>query len=366
MANAWQAGLMNRIGFATYSSASNHVVDASNEGVAYVFNSFIADAITKLFFRYGSRTGTPPSYIAALEGVDGSGNPDGTVKGGGSPASVVFTPPASTAWDSLGQWVTLANPYTPAIGELLAMTIRHSSGTIDASNNSSFCSSIGGNLLTPQRPYGLTNSGGTWSKITTALAPFGYQTASGRYGFIAQNQWTTLTTTSGRRQAAGITIPSAFGSTFKPLGFTFFGTIGSVAGQTAKLAVWDTSGTEIASAATIDVDQQAIVTNQGNWTAIFTSPPTLNCGEKYYFGAESISGSGVCIRGNTLTEADDRLAWPLGTNRVHAEWNGTAWTETNTTLPALDLILDDIVVPSGSGGSILIGGSAAMRGGFLG
>lgn len=361
MADALLTGKTNNYGFQTLSSPVNHVVDASNEGVAYVSQSMTDQAITGVFIRYGSRAGVPPSYIAAIEGVDGSGSPDGVVKGGGTPASVVFTPPADTSWDSAGRWFTLANSYTPTIGELLAITIRHSSGTIDGTNNSSFCRTMSGVRLAPQFPYILTNSGGTWTKSASPLAPFGYRTAAKRFGFLCSIPYTTTVSTAGNRSACAFTLPTAFGSTYKPLGFTFYGRLGS-AGNTTKVAVWDSAGTEIASAITIDSDVQSGVTNFGNWQVMFTTPPTLTCGTKYYFGAESISGSIVGIAGHTLIEADDRLAWPLGANRAIATWNGSAWTETNTVLPLVDLILDDIAVPSGGGRSVLIGNQSLVRG----
>ena len=54
-----------------------------------------ADTLTTGCFLYGLRTGTPPTYRAALEAVGTDGTPDGTALGGGSPASVTFTPALS-------------------------------------------------------------------------------------------------------------------------------------------------------------------------------------------------------------------------------------------------------------------------------
>ena len=355
MADALLSQMTGHYGFVSFSGPANHVVDASNEGVAFVFSSQTTDAVTKLFFRYGSRTGTPPTYIIGIEGVDASGNPDGTVKGGGSPASATFTPPADTSWDGLGRWITLDNSYAPSLGETLCLTIRYSSGTIDGSNNSSFTRAISGTLQSPAMPYYVTNSAGSWSKsINQQMSPSGYATASKRYGFLGYGNWVTHTNTSGRRQACAFTMPTAFGSTYSPSGFLCFGRFGSAA-ATFKASVWDSSGTEIATAGTIDADAQAWVANNGNWRFVFTTQPTLNTGTKYYFGLESVSSSVIQFQGILMTEADDRLAYPLGTSRAYAAWDGSSWTETDTNMPQFDIILNDISVPSGGGGMVFVG-----------
>lgn len=344
---------LNHTGFTIISGANNHIVDASNEGVSFAFLSETSGAITKVGFRYGARTGTPPVYRASLQSLNTSGTPDGTVLGGGSPASVTFTPPADTTWDGLFQWVTLDNSYTPTLGQSLAIVIEYSSGTIDGSNNSSFTRSILGMDSSPANPYSLTNTGGTWAKQTTG-AVFGYATASTRHGRIVSSAYSTTVNTSGHRSTAAITIPSYLGTSVAILGINFFGRVGSAA-ATAKICVWDAAGTELAATITLDCDHQANVSSNTNWRAIFTTPPTLTPGTKYYFGVESISNSTVGVSGATLSEADDRMAYPIGASRALATWNGSAWTETDTVMPFVDLIFDDITPASGGGTLIICG-----------
>lgn len=338
-------------GYTNVGTLSNHTVDASNEGVAWVFQSETDAAITHVWFRYGLRVGTPPTYRISLQSINTSGNPDGTVLGGGSPASATFTPPADTSWDGLGQWIALDNSYTPTVGQVLVLTIEYSSGTIDASNYSSFTRTAGGSFVNVAIPYNLTNTGGTWSK-QTAGPVFAYRTASSRYGVPVVANYITTTNTTGRRYAAKINLPSAFGASYKVAGMTLFGVCGS-SGNTIRFGIWDAAGTELATTGTLDSDAQASLTNASNFNVIFTTQPTLNYGTAYYFGVESVGGSSVGIRGVSLTDDDDRLAFPLQKNTTLTLWDGAAWNDVSAVYPFVDLSFADITAAGGGGGLVV-------------
>src|SRR5262245_2059365 len=100
---------------------SNFTLNANNDQVEFVFQVREAVTITRLGFRQGTVTGTSPEFKISLQGVDTSGNPDGTIKGGGSPAEDLFTPAggANSTW----LWKTLDNSYAAAAGEFLASVI---------------------------------------------------------------------------------------------------------------------------------------------------------------------------------------------------------------------------------------------------
>ena len=342
-----------------FGTVVNYSVDASNDGMAVFFQCETTDSITHLWFRYGARTGTPPTYRISLQSPNTTGNPDGTVLGGGSPASKTFTPPADTSWDGLGQWIALDNSYTPSLGQFLCMVIEHSSGTIDASNFSSFTRSYtglkgGSNGF----PYPITEAAGTWTKIN-ANPVFAYRTASNRYGTPGVSTHNTNAigvTTSGHRTGMAFTLPSGFASTYKLKGVYFNGRLGNSSG-TAVIKIWDTSGTVIATTDTWDADYTESSGQPVGHRAIFNSLVSLTAGTKYYIGAEcTFTGHTFFASGITLTEANDRLCYPFGTNRVYATYNGSTWTETDTILPLIELIFDDITVPSGSGSTIFVCG----------
>lgn len=338
------------------TSAVNHVVDASTEGVAWVFQPFNTDPITHIGFRYGARTGTPPTFSGLIESLDGSGLPNGTDVGGGSPTLKTFTPPASTAWDGTWQWIALANSFTPTRGQVLAGVIRYSSGTIDASNNSSFTGRIGQTNTFAGFPYFLTNSGGTWSK--QAFPPlFGWRTASGRYGHIAQSAYTTTTAnTAGHRSLMKFQLPSGEGASYQVCGFSGSAILGG-AGGSYKIVLTDSSGTVLQDA-TIDNDHDSNIGTRGAraWWFDEATLATLSYGTDYYIGFEVVSGA-VGVSGVVLAEAADREAYVGGLNRCLGTSTGGAITDTTTVMPLLEIIIDEISPATGSGGgAIVIGG----------
>lgn len=344
-------------------TASNNLVDASDEGIGWVFQCPFTEAITHVGWRYGVRTGTPPTFITGLEGVSvTTGLPDGTYLGGGSPASVTFTPPADATIDGLWQWKALTNSYTPASrAEEMALTVRYSSGTIDASNNSSFTrtaatTGVGGDGVFGL-PYSVVLAAGAWSKPATAddAMVFGIRTASGRYGIFWQSQYTTTTSTAGNRQTMRFTLPAGHGDTFKVVGAR---SAYLPAAGTVKFGLW--SGTTEIQAKTVDADQLMSPTTQ-RIQQFFFSDATLDAlsfGTEYRIGFEVISGA-IGLRGHQLSEANDRLMFPYGDIRGLSTWDGAAWTDDDTVLPDMELIFDDITEPvaaAGGGGGFIIGG----------
>jgi hypothetical protein len=346
------------VGPIALGAAQNTTLNGSGIAVAWVVQAESSGAISKIRFRYGTRTGTPPTYVLTIEGLDTSGNPDATDKGGGSPTATTFTPPADTSWDNTIQEITLTNSYTPAnAGEVLCFTLRYSSGTADGSNNSSVTRGFS-NAVAVNRgfPYNQSLSAGTWTKNAQAACLAWLVGASSWHGHPVLATYTTATaSTAGHRSAMFITLPSGFGTTFALAGVHFIGKFGAAAGST-KLAIWDDSDTELVSK-TIDADW---VVSPGTATnglrLFFDSPLTLSYGTKYYIGLEVVSGT-VGIAGISGQSSDDIACYPNGTTRGLATYNGTTWTESALTYPLMDLILSDITVPSGSGGgAVVIGG----------
>lgn len=350
-------GLTSSNGF----SAVNVALDASGDKLAFIFQPYTTDPITHLGFRYGARTGTPPTYTIGLQGVGATGVPDGTYVGGGTPASMTFTPPADASIDGLWQWKALANSYAPTRGQMLAAPIEYSSGTIDGSNNSSFTRNDGNSQTdwSGRLPYHATNTVGTYSKSALSVV-FGWRTASGRYGRIAQSQYTTAAATTGLRQAMHFTLPSGWGDTFSVIGARM--RLTTISGS-VKLALWDASS-ELQSLS-LDVEHQGAM-NSGVLEFIFSDAAldALSFGTKYYIGAESVSNSSISLRGIQLAEADDRIAFPAGDIRGLSTYDGASWSDDNTVMPQVELLLSDWTEPSGGAGGMIVhpGMSGGLRG----
>ena len=339
----------------TFGTATNISLNGTGIGLAFIQQAGTTSPITRIKFRYGARTGTPPTYSWTIETVDTSGNPTGTDIGGGSPTLKTFTPPADTTWNGTTQEVTFTNSWTPTNpSDVFAIVLRYSSGTCDGSNFSSFTRTVSG-YISPllHMPLNATLAAGSWTKqnVPNCIA---WGTSSAMFGRIASTGYTTVTAnTAGHRSAAYMTFPAGFGTTFSVSGIAFTGKFGAAAGS-VKVAIWNTSGTVMASC-TLDSDL-SLSPASGNRLidVIFDSPATLNYGEKYYYGIEVVSGT-VNIAGVVCDNTTDVAAYPNGANSGLATYNGSSWTETDTTFCPVDLRFSDITVPSGGGGSVLIG-----------
>lgn len=351
-------------GFATGTPTfSNHTVDASTEGIAVCLQASDANAITHIGFRYGVRSGTPPTFIIGLESPSATtGFPDGTYLGGGTPASATFTPPADGTWDSTWQWIALDNAYTPTVGQFLMPTIRYSSGTIDGSNNVTLTSHMTGILGAGNMnfPYALRNTSGTWA-FQTGHPVIGLRTASSRYGRTVQSMYTTRSaSTVGHRQAMEFSVPSGTCTSFTIRGVRFNASLASVVGKNPVLGLWSAS----TALQTITLDTDVIAANPvstGTFSEFYfdeSSLSTLTPGTTYYLGvevADAVSG-GVVLSSFVVASADDMVCFPGGADWRLATFDGSSWTSVTTTRPVMEFILGDVTGGSGGGAATLING----------
>lgn len=348
---------------------NNFSLDATTDKVAFAFQTSEAATITKIGFRYGARTGTPPTYIISIQGLSSTtANPDGTIKGGGTPASATFTPPADTTWNGTWQWVTLSNSYAAVRGEELSIVIEYSSGTVDASNFSSFTTTtdcfderIGG------FPYALSSTG-SYTAIATAQAVWGYQTSSRTFGFpvisITQTQYSSDSTPDEYGMA--FTLPSGWGDTFKLKGVRFIGRTPAT-NKTITMSIYSgVTGAALLEAVTITRDKYATLGSgqrSHEWFFDKASLDTLSFGTEYVVSF-TCGGTSTAFVLNTVDfqSSGDMDSIPLGTNahlvtRTDAAAN---FTRDQTKRPMLELIIDDITEPAGGGGGLatsIFGGS---------
>jgi hypothetical protein len=339
------------------SAFGNHTLDANNDGVGWAIQARDALAITHIGFRYGARTGTPPVYVATLEGLATTGLPDGTDVGGGSPTAATFTPPADATWDSTWQWIALTNSYTPTRGQVLAPTIRYSSGTVDGSNNSSITSHTS-NFINNGAigfPQALRLTAASWAR-QSAFPTCALRTASTRYGFPIEALYVTRSaSTVGHRQALKFTLPAGSGDTFKIKGLRFSGSPAAAAGKNPVFGLWSASTT--LQTFTGDTDWSQSPSGAMTYDVLFDEATleTLSFGTAYYLGievADAVNG-GVLINGLQLDSASDLDADPGGANFHFATYDGATWTDDDTVRPYVELIVDDATEPAGGGGGII-------------
>jgi hypothetical protein len=342
---------------------SNITLDAATDQWETVFQVPEAVVITKVGFRYGARTGTPPTYKVSLQGVGATGNPDGTIKGSGSPASKTFTPPADTTWDGTWQWITLDNPYTCVRGEYLSIVIAYESGTIDSGNASSFTGTIT-NIEQSGNCYNINNQAGSRTKATT-FPTFGYASASKSYGFpIANVSNSTFNSSSTPdERAIRFTIPTGWMQSYKVVGVRWC-MAGAGNAHTMKLCLYDSDGTTILQDVTLDSDITASTSATLVYQAYFDEATlaTLLAGTQYRLSFVPQSSGAPAILGLVVPLAADRTAWPGGTAfAASSRTDGGAWTDDDTLRYWAELILEDITT---GGGGIKV--PMGFEGGFRG
>jgi hypothetical protein len=340
---------------------TNFTLNESTDALEVCFQTSEAMTITALGFRYGVRTGTPPTFKASLQGVNTTtGFPDGTIKGGGSPASVTFTPPADATWNSTWQWVTLDNSYAAARGEMLYLVITYDSGTIDGSNNSSFTSDT--DLIQrgagPGSGAATTNNAGVRSASTNA-AVFGYKSSSKVYGnpVLARYTGTYNSATTPDEYAMRFMLPSGASSTYQVVGCRV--KVSTVTlGQTLKFRLY--SETTVLGEWTVDTDylRGSPAAGTGPKTLFFNDVtlPTLDFGTAYRIAFQPVeNSSGQIYEGFTVNAQADLDAYPGGQEwYLSTRTNEGAWSDTVTARPQIELIVAAMTA-SGGGGSIFSG-----------
>ncbi len=297
--------------------------------------------ITQLGYRLSSVTGTSPVMKISLQGVDASGNPDGTIKGGGSPASQTFTPAGTSTWN----WVTLANPFAASAGDFLAIVIAYSSGTLNGANTPMFtliCASSNNNVL----PYAIQNVAGTRTR-QAQQAIYGFQTASKAFGFPLMTQTATAFSTTNER-ALRFFFEQALVQSYKVVGVRLALTT-PAAGKSVKVILYQ--GTTALQTVTWDSDAVAVNGSTRMVDLWFqdASLTTLFGGQEYRIGVQPQDASNnVALHQLDVTTASDLEAYPGGQNwylSTRASGGATAWTDVLTSRPYAELIVSDWTVP---------------------
>ena len=357
----------------TFTSA--FTINSADDKVGFVSAwSVASEAISSVCFRHSLRTGTPVQHRISIQGIDTSGLPDGTIKGGGSPAVGAFTPPASTAWDATLQCVTLSNTYTPARGEILALVIEpcpnatapcSGAATPDGSNSSAYTPAA--NLMTtssPGIPYYLTKTdGGAWTKSSSTGTPlYAYVTASRTVGYPVQGWTQTSTYNTGTEHGMVCQFPAAYGSTFTIRGVRYAGRT-PTAGTDIVVKLYSGGGasdTTVLQDVTYDSDAVSAAAGNNRYHEFYFNESTLTTltwGNSYRVSIGT-SGAGANLNLNYIEVGDSAqlTAYPGGTSCAATTRTSGNWTDTTTRRPVIDLILEETTKPSGGGGHGIIGG----------
>lgn len=332
------------------ASWNDHTMDGSTDAMESFLQCEEACAITKLCYRYGARTGTPPTFLLALQGVNSSGRADGTTKSSGN-ASASFTPPADTTQDATIQCKTLTSSYTCTRGEYLAANLTYSSGTINASNKSTFSYS-NANTTDYRYPYVTRVNSGTPTK-GAGWWPGGYYCGSTAYGNLVQSaaQFDFGANSTPDERGNIFTVPSSSCTSFKIDKARWNGYV-NVAASTVAVVIYE--GTTVRQDASLDTDNEA---NAGGWTEVqFDEGYTFSCGTAYRIVVKPTSTGGTSTG---LWYADfaanaDMNSLPLGINMYYTSRSDAgSFTDLNTRRAQIDFTLSDITASGGGSGGLI-------------
>ena len=312
-----------------------------------IFQALEAVTITRLW-HYCTAATNPPVLRISLQGVDSAtGFSDGTIKGATNNALNIFTPTAAS-----GGWLTLGESYACTRGELLAIVVEYSSGTIDATHqaNLNYASTNGAAGF----PYVITTNTGTRSKVSN-WPIYGYGSASKAYGVPIQaaNSPTFNLTSSPDEYALRFIVPTDWCSTFKICGvLALFSP--NPASTSFDINLYDSDGSTVLQQLTYDSDITAsnITTARASEYWFPTSTlATLNAGTTYRIGVVPASSTNTLIANFATLSNDDMDALYMG-----KEWyqssrtDAGAWTDIPTTRPYIVPIFADLT--SGGGAAI--------------
>jgi len=353
------------------AAAAFDTVDLKNASGGAVRVGWVAMAIdhnsviTHVGFRQGTTTGTPASgsYKIGLYTVDGSGLPTATDLGGGSPTEVTFQPTSGN--DGAFIWVALTNSVTIARGTFFSIVLQNNA---DTSANGITCAHRGNTYgwgPNNSLPYELTYAASAWTKGSSAFRQpvFGFKSSTAVYGFTSRaTEFATTISTSGQRATCKFTLPDGWGNTFKIKAVRGAFRVGAAAGSYIA-GIWNGAGT-LLQGGTLDSDISRALGANNNMDLAFADAtlPTLSFGTTYYAGIESVSSSSISVTNMLFSDANDQLAFPLGTDVAYSTWNGSAWSDTTTSRPIVTLVLDDITSDTGGSGLPKLIGNNSLLG----
>ncbi len=339
-----QMGILPWVGqHYVFSGFTNFTINATNDKVYWLLQAPEAATITHLGFRYGVRTGTPVQHKISVQGIDASGLADGTILGGASPASGLFTPPASTAWNSLWQWIALDNSIALTRGQFIAIVIEPI-GTPDGSNNSSFTYDNSGETGSGTAfPTALTIDGGAAAVRSTNGPMWGMKSALRSYGHPYVSIYQT-SAGSGNEQAARFNIAGPVGGTYKVAGIRL--PYVGLAATSFSMNLY--SGTTVIQGpVTFDGDLHTTAANIRVWDLFFTDTNLrlLYFGQTYRLSIKSNDAGTMVWYGVTYNSSGDVSASLGGATMLSSTRSGGAWTDDDTKRMLGQLLLEDVSGP---------------------
>ena len=291
--------------------------------------------ITKVIINVASVTSSPV-YQVSIQSLSAQKTPSGTDIGGGSPTLKTFTPIAGV------QTITLTNPYTPALGDVLAIVVEYSSGTIDASHFASFNYRQGNNIGMTPCPIGY--DGISWTATQGQLPGIAPVYSDGTYALCTVGVNSSVT----RLDFNNTSTPREYGIHFVPdvnytvdrlLVFTHNDNPSS-----GKLTIYNSNNTVMTGSDNVTVTQLDYTGSPTIASVIVPiTPITLLRGNDYYMVFSPTSANSISIQKFTFTDANIKLVVFGNANFVSRGTIGSgAWTEDANSVTLMTPILSGL------------------------
>lgn len=351
----------------TPPSLTSNLIDADGEHYGYAIQVPPQDdskTIDVISWRTGTVT-TGGDLDVRIEGIDSSGNADGTLATTNSNLVVAVDAADDNTWfDS-----TLTAGHTVSAGEMIGVILERPTSSTFAGNVSSFRRFYFGT----HQPYKISNTG---SPIRQNLEPDGAEPivmaihySDGSYfispGIIPANTVVGSSFTSLER---GLKFQLPFACSVS--GCWLHGGSDSVTGD-YRLALYDSAGVPDDT----DANRLAVITKDGEHTPSASGERTrqipfdvvveLAANTVYRLTVDSATGGGVALSYFDVDAVDLMNAVTGGPNLHWTIDNGAGgWTDTTTRRPSMGLIISQIHDGAGGGGGLLVhpGMAGGMRG----
>jgi hypothetical protein len=328
--------------------SSSSLMDAVAEKVAIVFQVLTAGTITKIHFRTSTVT-TGDTIKASIQGVDASGNPDGSVAKSGTVA-------VADGDDSVWKVVDFGagNGAAVAAGSWHSAVIEYNSRV---SGNLSISSTQP--ILTQCNLYGDFHTA-AWTKQTTYVYAILLEYSDGTFAPNLPAGFGTVTTVS----VDASTTPDEAGNYFqlpykaRAVGFWIHADLD--ADVTLKLFSSDNT---LLATQSIDTDARNITTVGLLYVAFNGDPANVTLEADTWYRVVVLPGASVVtVRSMDFPSAAVLGAHDLGTNCHRTErTDAGAWTQTTTARIAIGLLIDQMEVGTSTGGGLPILGGSVVR-----
>lgn len=336
----------------TTSMSTVMTYDATGDRCAVVGMVTKTGTVTAVEFRTGTVSTAGATFQIQLETVDGSGNPSGTPYATGASGTVVVATSDDNVFKSVS--INSGSGVTVTKGDMIAIVLSVSSGTpntVVLTGPPTVLYNIYGIF-----PYILTDTAGSWAKTTSGGTVSMALNYGGTYeyfdGIVPISAGNVPTVGNGNERALKLVAPAPMRVTGAR---AFLSNV--TAGANFRICLYDSTPTLLAeclNGADFDGDHMCSATNDGWCSFNFNTEITLTSGATYYLSVYQKTANNLSLLDmqcpsngylNALTTQS--------TSTILATRSGGSgsFSDTNTTVPLIQLVCDGIDNGAGSGGA---------------